>query len=203
MSYYSLRFREMIRRMSRGTIVKGQVDRMETVSFAFVTGLMVAAILIVCILKYANKDGRVKTEYDERQTAVRGKAYRYAFYAEIFAQVVIMWILMTGMELPIEDYALLFIGVILGCMVLCAYCIWHDVYWGMNNDHRRFYIIFIVATILNAFPVVAGALRGTLIENGKIGMPLLNIAVLVMMAAVFIELFIKSMMDKKAEKTED
>ncbi len=176
---------------------------METAGIAFATGLMIAAVIVVCILKYANRDGKVRTEYDERQKAVRGKAYRYAFYTEIISQVVIMWILMMGIELPVEEYALIFIGVILGCIVLCAYCIWHDVYWGMNNDHRRFYIIFVVATILNAFPVVAGALRGTLIENGKIGMPLLNIAVLVMMAAVFIELFIKSMMDKKAEKTED
>ena len=170
---------------------------MNATSLGFVTGLMIAAIVLVGIFKYANKDGKVRTEYDERQKAVRGKAYRYSFYAEIFAQVVIMCLLMSDIELPIEDYALLFIGIIFGCTVLAVYCIWNDVYWGLNNDHRRYHIIFAAAIVLNALPIYFGAVGGTLMENGKIGMPLLNIVVLIMMAIVYAELLIKNLMEKR------
>ncbi|MCR4907622.1 MAG: hypothetical protein K5985_02255 [Lachnospiraceae bacterium] len=176
---------------------------MNGISLGFVVGLMVAAVIVVCIYKYANKDGKVKTEYDERQKAIRGNAYRYAFYTEIFTQTLILWLLMSKIELPVENYALLFIGIIAGCTVLAGYCIWKDAYWGLNNNHRRYNIIIIVGIILNIFPVAMQAMSGTLIENGKIGMPMLNITVLVMMAVVYIEILIKRAVSKKAEAEEE
>ena len=170
---------------------------MNATSLGFVVGLMIAAVLIVFIFNYANKDGKVRTEYDERQKSVRGKAYKYAFFAEIFAQALLMMTLMSGIELPIENYALVFIAIIIGCMVLATYCIWNDVYWGLNNDHRRYQIVFAVALVFNILPVFFNALGGTLIENGKIGMPLLNIVVIIMMIVVYVELLIKKVIDKK------
>ena len=173
---------------------------MNATSLGFIIGLMVAAVLLVFIFKFANKDGKVRTEYDERQKAVRGKAYRYAFYTEIFAQVIISCIFMSNIELPIENYVLLFIGIILGCTVLATYCIWNDVYWGLNNNHKRFHIIFIAALILNILPVYFNSISGTLTENGKLGMPGLNIIVIIMMVIVYAELLIKSVMDKDTEE---
>ena len=169
---------------------------MNAVSIGFITGVMIAAVLLVFIFKYANR-GKVRTEYDERQKAVRGKAYRYAFYTVVLSAGAVMWLMMTDINLPIEDYALIFIAIIAGCTVLATYCIWNDVYWGLNNDHRRYHIIFVIAIVLNTFPVVMQALDGSLMENGKLGMPLLNIVVLIMMVIVYGELIIKHVIDKK------
>ena len=164
---------------------------------------MVVAVLCVCLFKFANKDGKVRTEYDERQKAVRGKAYTYAFYTELIAQTLIMFLLMTGVELPIEDYALIFIGMILGCEVLCAYCVWNDVYWGLNNDKRRFHIIFVAGIFINALDIVIAAVSGTLVQNGKVGMYMLNITVLIMLVLIYIEMLIKSIIDRKAAAVEE
>ncbi|MBR5765329.1 MAG: hypothetical protein IKX95_00970 [Lachnospiraceae bacterium] len=173
---------------------------MNPVALGFVTGLMIAVILLVFIFKYVNKDHKLKTEYDERQKAVRGKAYKYAFYTELAAQAVVMWLLMAEIELPIENYALLFTAMMVGCTVLAVYCVWNDVYWGLNSNRKRYNGILIAAVILNALPVVANAMAGTLTENGKIGMPLLNIVVLVMMAIIFVEFLIKKGWDEKADE---
>ncbi len=173
------------------------------VSLMFVIGLMVAAVLIVILFKYANKDGKVKTEYDERQKTLRGNAYKYAFYTEALAQILIMLLFMAKIELPIENYALLFIGIILGCIVLCGYCIWNDVYWGLNNDRKRYHIILIVVVVLNALSVIMSVVSGDIFQNGKIGMPMLNIIVLIMIAVVYLELLIKKIADKKAVKEEE
>ena len=175
---------------------------MNTVSLAAVI-IMITAVLCVCIFKFANKDGKIKTEYDERQKIVRGRAYMYAFYSELIVQALIMLIFMTGVELPIEDYALLFIGIILGCMVLCAYCIWNDVYWGLNNDHRRYHIIFIAGIAINAIDIVIAAISGTLIQNGKIGICILNIIVLIMLVAIYIEMFIKNILNSRTAAEEE
>ena len=169
---------------------------MNATSLGFVIGLMIAAVLLVFIFKFANKDGKVKTEYDERQKAVRGKAYRYAFYTEIFAQVVLMCLFMSEIELPIHNYVLVFIGIILGCMVLATYCIWNDVYWGLNNDHRRYHIVLAVALVINILPLYFNAISGNLMENGKLGMPALNGVVIIMLIIVYIELLIKKIRDK-------
>lgn len=171
-------------------------------SIGFAVGLMVGLVIVVLLLKYSNKDKKLMTEYDERQRAVRGKAYRYAFYAELFAQAILMWIFMTGIDLPIEDYALLFIAVIIGCIVLAAYCIWNDVYWGLNNDRKRYHIIFIIAIILNILPVLGAVKSGRLFENGKIGMPMLNIVVLIMMAVVYVLLLAKKIASGDADSKE-
>lgn len=177
-------------------VMKGRVIIMNATSIGFVVGLMIAAVALVFIFRYANKDGKVRTEYDERQKAVRGKAYRYAFYAEVFAQAVVMMIFMSDIELPIENYALMFIAVIFGCTVLATYCIWNDVYWGLNNNHKRYHIIFAIAILLNLLPIIGPALGGVFFENGKIGMPMLNITVLVMMFIVYVELLVKKIKDK-------
>ncbi len=171
-------------------------------SIGFVIGILVGLIIVVCLFKFANRDGKVKTEYDERQKEIRGRAYKYAFYTEMICQAVIMCLLMSGLELPVENYALLFIGVMIGCTVLAAYCIWNDVYWGLNNDHKRYQIIFAIAIVLNFLPVFFGAKSGTLFENGKIGFPVLNITVLVMMVIIFVEMIIKKALDRKADKEE-
>ena len=172
-------------------------------SVGFAIGIMVGLVIVVLLFKYANKDGKIMTEYDERQKTVRGKAYRYAFYAELFAQAMIMCVFMSGMDLPVENYALVFIAVIAGCLVLATYCIWNDVYWGLNNDRKRYHIIFIIAIILNILPIVGAVKGGTLVENGKIGMPMLNIVVLVMIAYVYLLLLVKKIFGGRADGEEE
>jgi hypothetical protein len=174
---------------------------MDAITFSAVF-IMITAVLVVAVFKFANKNGKVRTEYDERQKAIRGKAYMYAFYTEVIVQVMLMWIFLTGVELPIENYALMFIGIILGCLVLCLYCVWNDVYWGLNNDHRRYHIVFAAGLLINLAVVVMAASSGMLIQNGKIGIYILNIMVLVMLVLVYAVMLIKKIMNKQAEKEE-
>ncbi len=173
-----------------------------SVSLGFVFGLMISAILVVLIFKITNKDGKVRTEYDERQKAVRGNAYRYAFYAGALAEAAVMCVLMSGIELPVEPYALVFFGLMISCTVLAGYCVWHDVYWGLNNDHRRYNIIIAAAVVLNIFPVAMAAKGGSLMENGKLGMASLNITVLIMMVVILILSLIRRLLDSREEREE-
>ena len=45
----------------------------------FAVGITVGVILVMVLLKMSNTDKKIKTEYDERQERIRGKAYKYAF----------------------------------------------------------------------------------------------------------------------------
>ena len=91
-------------------------------SIGFAMGVIVGLILVVLLFKYANRDGKVKTEYDERQKAVRGKAYRYAFYAVMIYEALVCWLSM-GIELPAEQSVIHFFGIFVGITVQACYCI--------------------------------------------------------------------------------
>ena len=49
-------------------------------SYGMVFGLMIGLVIAVILLKFANKDHRFKTQYDERQESIKGRGYKYSFY---------------------------------------------------------------------------------------------------------------------------
>ena len=53
---------------------------MNAKGMGFIAGLIVGLVLVVIIFRIANTDKKIKSEYDERQLRIRGKAYKYAFY---------------------------------------------------------------------------------------------------------------------------
>lgn len=158
-------------------------------------GLLVGLIIAVIIFKVVNTNHKVKTEYDERQREIRGKAYMYAFYTVLVCECVMMIIDIGGIKLPFESYLLHFASMLAGCIVLCCYSIWHDVYWGLNNDPRRYSVLFIFIILLNLIPIIGAVKSGTLMENGKFGLPFLNIMVIVMMAIIGIVFLAKNFAD--------
>jgi hypothetical protein len=171
--------------------------------FGFALGIMVGVIVVILLFRMANTDKKIKTEYDERQEKLRGKAYKYAYYTVLIYQVIMVGLEFGEVQLPAEPYIMQFIGLVLGCTVLGGYCVWNDVYWGLNNDHRRYYIVFGVCLLLNLIPIVIPAIRGEFAKNGLSGAPMLNVLVTIMMAVLLLELGVKHLIDKKKEDEED
>ncbi len=164
-------------------------------SAGFMIGLVIGLILVVVLLRFANYNKRVKTEYDERQKEIRGKAYQYGFYAMMIYECIMIAVRLGGVSLPVEPYVLHFAGIVFGGMVLSGYSIWKDAYWGMNNDRKRYAIIFLVTAALNAIPVVASVKAGNLS-----GAPIMNVICLIMLGFLGAELLIKHLMDKGGEE---
>ena len=169
----------------------------------FVVGIFIGIILLLVIFRYANYNHKAKTEYDERQSRIRGKAYQLGFYTIMIYEVIVMALEMGNIPLPLESWMLHFAGVILGCTVLAVYSIWKDAYWGVNNNRRRYGIIFVFLAIVNAIPVVGAVREGTLITDGKLDIPFMNIIVLIMMGVIGIVLLIKAYTDRGMEAEED
>ena len=161
-------------------------------SIDLAVGIALGLVIAVLLVKYANKDHAVKSKYDERQEAVRGKAYRYAFYSIIIYEAVMLVLEIGQFTLPLPSYVMHFTGIIVGCLVLACYSIWKDVYWGLNNNRKRYAVIFLVCAALNAIPVVFTILGKTTFDAAW-----LNALVLIMLAIVGIELLIKESIDRR------
>ena len=172
------------------------------VSAGMAIGLMFGLVIAVILLKVANKDHKLKTQYDERQEAIKGQGYKYSFYTMLFMEVVVMLLEMSGIELPIENYLVHTIAVLVGCLVLCIHSIWNGVYWGLNNDRKRYTVIIAFAVLLNLIPLIAAIANGTLSGHGVNSIPVLNIIVLVWMAIIGIAALVKKCIDTKSGEEE-
>ena len=168
-----------------------------------IVGLIIGLVIAVVLIRMGNTNKKVKTEYDERQQAVRGDAYRYAFFTTCMSLAVAMIISLAEIELPFVDMGLYFMPIILGVLVLAGYTIWNDGYWGLNNNVKRYAVIFGVTGILNLLPVVALFTTGEGMENGKIGMPILNIMVLFMLIVLGGMLLAKKIAEKATGNSEE
>ena len=79
--------------------------------------------------------------------------------------------------------------------MLSGYCIWKDAYWGLNNNRRRYGIILIIGGLLNVIPVVA-----ELTARTGDTFPYVNLLVCIMLTVVGMELLLKHLIDRHADK---
>ncbi len=165
-------------------------------------GLMVGLVIAFFLLKIANKDHKAKSQYDERQEMIKGYGYKYSFYTLICLEVIVTLVEMSGIEWPVESYLVHFSTILLAALVLCVHSIWNGVYWGLNNDRKRYTIIIIAAVILNLIPVVGSIASGSLSAKGFDSVPVLNIIVLVWMAIIGLAALAKRFVDAKSGEEE-
>ena len=163
-------------------------------SAGFTVGLAVGIILVVLLLKFANTNHKKETEYDERQKAIRGRGYMFAFYTMMIYEAIMIFFGMSGVTFPVAPIAIHFIGIVLGGMVLASYCVWKDAYWGLNNNLKRYAVVFLATAALNAIPLISSVKSG-----GKLDLmdgPILNLICLVMLGVLGLEFLVKYLTDK-------
>ena len=174
--------------------MNGNIYKSAGLAFGILVGLIIAVVLITV----ANKNKKFKTEYDERQLKVRGDAYRYAFYTVVIWEAVLFILAFGEFTLPVSAYILHYAGILAGIIVLSGYCIWKDAYWGLNNNRKSYGIILVIAGLLNAFPLFSRLTSPDLSD-----FPYINTLTCVMLLVVGIELLLKHMIDRRADKAED
>lgn len=178
------------------------MERSMAMSMGMATGLMVGLILVIVLLKFANKDKKVKTEYDERQKAIKNKGYVFGFYTMVGLLAIESIMSMAEISIPIPGFAVFFADIIVGITVMCGYAVWNGVYWGMNNDPKRYAIVFSIAIFLNIIPIASGIISGSFSVNADPmdSLPLYNVLVLAMFAVLLMIMLIRYIADKLDEK---
>ena len=174
------------------------MGRMTGVAVGVMVGLLIAVILI----KFWNKDGKAKTEYDEMQERERGKAYKWAFWA-VVAYECVMAVLATGdVKLPLEGFGIHMLAILLGAGVQAGYCIWHDAYIGINTNMGRFFAICVVITLVNLAVAGMGIAHGEMLKDGVFQLPFVNLVCALLFGIMGVELGIKLALSKQEKEEE-
>lgn len=163
-----------------------------------ICGLVVGLILAMVLIKFINRDGALKTRYDERQQATRGRGFQYGFVGMAVMAGIMMIIGIGEISLPVVDAVTYFVIIATGLLTAISYFIWNEAYWGINTNQPRFYIIMAIAVVCNIIPVVSACIEGDFLVDGVLGISGINLICGIMCLIVVIEAAVKIIIDRKA-----
>lgn len=178
------------------------MDKMQLFrSSGIVLGLIVGLIICIPVIKYMNKDKKLKTEYDERQEVARGRAYRYAFWSMCGALAFVMVLELFDITVA-TSFAKYFFVMFVGLIVQVAVSIWNNAYYGINTNKKRCMIVCIFAGACNLFAFVGNIMSGQFIVDGVIQDSGANLLCFILLIFAGVELFIKDRIETKAASVE-
>lgn len=164
-------------------------------TFGFVIMVLVVTLVCLAIFKFVNKDHKVKTEYDERQKALKGRGYMFGFYATVIWDAIVAFFSLSEVTLPISTDSLYILGIFVGITVVCIHGIWNEAYWGLNNDKKKYIGVFAVLFVINVLPVVMYFKSSITVD-----FPYANAFCSLMIIAIGITSALRRIVDKKEEE---
>lgn len=163
------------------------------------TGLLIGLLIGAVVIIFANKNHKIKTNYDERQEMIRNKGFKYAFFALFGGNLLIFILNVADVELPLESYTVQFTLVALALVVYVTYAIMKDGYFGLNNNVASYQLIFAVLAILFIVYAVIFIQDKGLVENGKVGISGVWIINAFLMIWISVVIAIKQLKERKDE----
>lgn len=135
----------------------------------YVAGVLVgigsAAVVIAVMAAVRKKQGQPKAEYDERQLAARGVAYRWAFLTLMLSLAV-----NTGVEAiwgpwakpGVSAWMLIFLSI--GVFIVA--CVRRDAYFAMAQDPKASLWLFGAVVVLQIPNIIITLRSGGFVEDG-------------------------------------
>lgn len=135
----------------------------------YVAGVLVgigsAAVVIAVMAAVRKKQGRPKPEYDERQMAARGMAYRWAFLTLMLSLAV-----NTGVEAiwgpwakpGVSAWMLIFLSI--GVFIVA--CVRRDTYFAVAQDPKASLWLFGAVVVLQIPNIIITLRSGGFVEDG-------------------------------------
>lgn len=133
-----------------------------------IAGVLVGLLVAAVILKVTKKNGRIKSEYDERQELIRGKGIAWGFLTLVICNILYAGTAELKLELPVVPSVAVVIMIFASAAVMVVYFIWHDVYFGLNS-----------------------VANGRAVKDGQLTLDSINLFCVGLFAIVFLALLVK------------
>ncbi len=143
-------------------------------TFVLVLGIILIGIMVsVIFLSGSDRKSKAEEKYDERQTAIRGRSYRQAFYVLLIYFLVLVVLKLFNADLPFSDWTLIAMGLVLAEGIQSSFSIYNDAYFKFReNPLIGIQIFFICAVILGACACISyfGQINNNLPNGREIGL---------------------------------
>ena len=152
-------------------------------SVGLAVGVLVGLVIAVLLLRYMNRDHKVRAEYDEMQKNIRNRGYMYGFYTILVFEA-LLCLIPSFVRLPAERIVIHFLPIFLGVTVHAGYSILKGAYVGLNTDLKRYWIVALTATAINFFSFFMAWKNGSLVVDGVLQAPFVNLLCALMFAVL-------------------
>ena len=141
---------------------------MDAYRIGLMSGFLGALVLLVVVMLLKRKrEG--DTAYDERQAAIRGRGYKYAYVTAGLLTFVYVICFEGIAERFIEPGLVLVAIFFLSGLVLSGYCIFKDAYWGYKqHGHKSMIVCWGALFVLFLAQAISKIMDGKVIEHGRI-----------------------------------
>lgn len=168
-----------------------------------ITGMIIGIVVCLVAFRLMNKDKKLRTNYDERQKAIRGEGYKVGFYTTGVSLLILMILESADIVLPIENMVVYFVCFAVGATALCSYSIWKGAYFGINNKRKQWMAFISIAAVINIVVSVNGVVDGDMIVDGKLSFLAINAISAVMFLTVLVSLGLRSLIDSKGDDADE
>ena len=126
----------------------------------FIVGILIVAVVYGVMTRMARKKGSGKGQFDERQVAARGNAFKLAYVTLLI--YLAAWMILRSLEVPFfGEYMSALLGVLLSVGVFMGYAIFHDAYFKASESPRAWIGVLCVVGGLNLAIGIGRLLRMT------------------------------------------
>ena len=167
----------------------------------YVLGLIVGIALVVIVSLVVWKK-TPKSDYDERQLYLRGKAFQHAFFVVLIISALYTFLVMIIGHPLMEDGVSTMLAALFGVMVFAVECIMRDAFFTVKNA-PKYYIILVIAVILsNGYSGISKIIDGTAVQNRLLTFHCLNFVCAVLFLVILIAILLKLFVLKDKETDE-
>ena len=174
----------------------------ESISYyaGFAVGILVVLAVCIALKRKMLHSGKTPADYDERQQAQRGIAFRHA-YLTLLVLLLANSILTGVLDRPwaqpgVEAFVLAMVSLV----VFVVECIRRDAYFTVSQTPRSSIIIFTIVTLCQVPATIMHAVDGDFIADGRVTLAVLNPACMVVFAIVLIAVLIKLRREKREDE---
>ncbi len=168
-------------------------------SLEYAVGILIVLAATLVIAVKAKAKGGVPGKFDERQQALRGRAYKAAFWTLNGYLALCVALEVLGIRWA-QHTVLLFVGICFSVTVFALICIWTDAYFAINQKPRFYMGLFAALCVVNALCAAGNVLAGEpLTTEGLLNYHAINAVV----AAMFLPLLAAIVFKARLEKRRD
>lgn len=179
-------------------------EKAGAMSHALKVGIIIGAIigLLVAIIVLASSktDDSVKSQFDERQEAVRGRGFKYGFFTMILCDIIITMLKLLEVSLLQELEVAMVLSIMIGVMVFASYCIWNDGYFALNENRKQLMIFLVIIGVINLLLGVVNVVEKVAIIDGRLTFRSINLFCGLLFVVIFMVMFLKKIKDGKGEQ---
>lgn len=176
---------------------------MSATGLGVVTGLIIGIVVAIIVVKACNKNGRFKTDYDERQEAIRGRGFKYAAFTTWIMMCICGVLEICEIDIHMDNSIKFFTIIFIGILVSVSHSIWKDAYFGGNNSIRKYALAFTIITLINVLVAVMMIVKKEMVVDGVLTEKAVNLECALMFVAIAVQYAIKAIVDKSHEQGDE